>query len=112
MNAIFPLILNSLERLYQPKIDGMVKGLAHLTKFLILGLLQLIVIVFFAPTILLVIMFEHIYPRIFEFERVKRSGIKQTMHTVMSKEFWSTMGRGFRIWKRRLTAPPHTKLPS
>jgi hypothetical protein len=100
LNAIFPLFLNSLERLYKHKIDSAVKGLVHLTGFLTIGLVQLFFMALFAPTFLAVKILELVYPHFFEFVRVKKTEIKPGMDIIFSKQFWPTMVEGLREWKK------------
>lgn len=58
LSALFPLLLNSVERLYQKEIDRLVSGALTFGVAVLWRILQLIVIVIMLPTILLVTALE------------------------------------------------------
>lgn len=89
LNAIFPLFFNSIERIFQNKIDALVKKSLHVAMMLILGLIQLFLIVFFAPNIFLFAIIERVYPAFFKIKFIEESGVYFTMHAVIKKSFWS-----------------------
>ncbi|MFH0872746.1 MAG: hypothetical protein V1878_09710 [bacterium] len=101
LNALFPLLLNSIERLYQPQIDAAVGRMVGGARFIFLTLFQAILIVYFAPLLLLTVIIERIYPKFFEFEAIKRTGIRPLMHVVVSRRFWPTVAAEIRRINRK-----------
>jgi hypothetical protein len=105
-NAVFPLLLNSFERLYQPQIDTGVRWLIRSMWIMFLALLQILLVAFLAPNILLIGLLERIYPRFFEIKWVKETYVYPTMHLLMTKQFWPTLATGFREWKAESMQTP------
>jgi hypothetical protein len=91
LNALFPLLLDSIKRLYQPQIDAAVARMVRGARFVFLFFCQAILIVFFAPSILLTVIIERIYPKFFELEAIKRTEIRPSMHILVSRRFWPTV---------------------
>ena len=99
LNAVFPLFINSLERLYQPSIDAVVRWVTKWVATILLALLQLLLIVLFAPNILVVGILERICPRIFQVQWVKETYVYPTMHLVLTGSFWPSVAADFRRWR-------------
>jgi len=91
LNAIFPLFLNSIERLFQNKIDALVKKSLRVIMMLVLGLIQVFLIAFFAPNIFLFAIIERIWPTFFKIKFVEESGVYFAMHAILKKNFWSEL---------------------
>lgn len=91
LNAIFPLFLNSIERLFQDKIDALVKKSLRMVKMLALGLVQVCLIVLFAPNIFLFAIIERIWPAFFKIKSIEESGVHFAMHAILKKNFWSKL---------------------
>jgi len=64
-NALFPLFINSLERLYQRQIDNTVAGFLSICRMLLVGGLRLFFYVFFAPATLTIVLGEKMFPKHF-----------------------------------------------
>jgi hypothetical protein len=95
-NAIFPLVLKSIERLYQNEIDGAVdRGLRGL-RWLILAACQVVLIAYFAPLILILALIERIYPSILKIKFIEWTEIYPGMHLLLTTRFWSTLASSFR----------------
>jgi hypothetical protein len=75
----------------------MVRG----ARFIFLTFFQAILIVYFAPLLLLTVIIERIYPKFFEFEAIKRTGILPVMHLVVSRRFWPTVAVEIRRINRK-----------
>lgn len=89
INAIFPIFLNSIERIYQSQIDKHVKYLLSFTYSLTNKLIRYFLILFFAPIIILVIIFENIYPKLFNNEIIySQKMLKETLFKKELKELW------------------------
>jgi hypothetical protein len=97
LNALFPLLLNSIERLYQPQIDATVGRMVRGARFIFITFFQAILIIYFAPLLLLDVMIGHIYPKFFEFEAIKRTRIRPFLHVLVSRRFWPTVAE--EIWR-------------
>ena len=93
LNAIFPLFINSIERLFQGKIDALVKKSLRFVTMLVLGLIQVFLIAFFAPNIFLIAIIERIWPAFFKIKSIEESGVYFAMHTILKKNFWSKLGK-------------------
>lgn len=96
LNALFPLLLNSIERLYQPQIDATVGRMVRGARFVFLTFFQAILITYFAPLLLLTVLIEHIYPKFFDFEATKRTEIRPFLRVLVSRRFWPTVAVGIR----------------
>lgn len=95
-NAIFPLALNSIERLYKNEIDrGIDRGLRGL-RWLILAACQVVFIAYFAPLILILGFLERIYPAILKTKIIQRSEIYPSMQLLVTTRFWPTVAASFR----------------
>ena len=97
LNAIVPLIINSIERLYQPQIDALVKGLVTVMKWAAIRLLQGFLIVFCLPTIGLVLLFERIYPKVFENRYA--ADTRYGMRLLFTKDWWNEIIGGIRKYR-------------
>ena len=95
-NALFPLILNSLERLYENKIDFIVERSLKGLSWVFLCVIQMILICYFSPLILILALLERIYPKILEKKFIKNSGITSTMQLLLTKNFWKEFATQFR----------------
>ncbi len=60
INALVPLVINSLERLYQPHIDRFVSRTISAISSVAIRLLQLVLIVIMAPTIAILAILERV----------------------------------------------------
>ena len=60
---------------------------------LILGLIQVFLIVFYAPNIFLFAIIERVYPDFFKIKYIEKSGVYFAMHAVLKKNFWSILKR-------------------
>ena len=101
LNALFPLLLSSIERLYQPQIDATVGRVVRGARFISLTCFQVILIVYFAPLILLTVLIEHIYPKFFEFEAIKRTEVRPFLRVLVSRRFWPTVAVEIRRINRK-----------
>lgn len=63
LNAVMPLLINSLERLYQRKIDRLVARLVDGVAAMAIRVLQLVLIIVTAPTIVTLALLERIVGR-------------------------------------------------
>lgn len=70
-------------------------------RIIFLTLFQAILIIFYAPALLLTLTIERIYPTFFEFESIKRTGIRPAMHLIVSRRFWPTVAEGIRQIRRK-----------
>jgi len=91
LNVLFPLFLNSIERLFHDKIDALVKKSLHVVTLLALGLIQIFLIALFAPSILLFAIIERINPAFFKIKSVEKSGLYFATHAILKKNFWSKL---------------------
>jgi hypothetical protein len=106
LNALFPLLLNSIERLYQPQIDATVGRMVRGARFIFLTFFQAILIVYFAPLLLLAVIIGRIYPKFFEFEAIKRTQIHPFLHVLVSRRFWPTVAAEIRGINRKKKDSP------
>ena len=95
MNAMFPLFFNSVERLYQSRIDAAVRCSIRWVTITFLALFQFVFIVFFAPTILLLGVLERLCPRVLDVKWMKES--YAAIHLVLTKRFWPAVSASFNI---------------
>jgi hypothetical protein len=100
LNVIFPLILNSIERLYQNRIDVLVKRCFNVIVIIIMGATQVCLIVFLAPTIFLIAIIERIWPAFFEIKCVRDTGIYLDIHRILKKNFWPEVKEAFNSKKK------------
>jgi hypothetical protein len=100
LNAIIPLIINSLERLYQPSIDAAVRSSLSYARTVFLALVQLLLIVLYAPTIVILGVIERLCPRLLETELVKQSDIYHSTSLVLKRAFWPTIAEELREWRQ------------
>ena len=68
LNALAPLFLNSFERLYQRQIDFVVRGAVSKAMGLLFFLLRLSMIVIMLPTVVIVIIAERLFPKLFRIQ--------------------------------------------
>ncbi len=95
-NMLLPIFLRSLERVYQTQIDSVIKSGCRLTKVVMLSLLQGILIIYFAPSILIIGVVERVYPRFFELPVIKRSSVYSSLHLLFTRRFWMVLAEDFR----------------
>ncbi|MGH8491723.1 MAG: hypothetical protein ACRERR_01255 [Moraxellaceae bacterium] len=94
-NAFFPLILNSLERLFQSQIDGAVSKVISYVWLILRRLAQVIWIVFQAPNFLLLTIVELLIPKdkvdkiaIFrELRLMRRAAFEDNFPTLIASAF-------------------------
>ena len=98
LNAIFPMFLNSIERLYKVKIDFIARGITSLLKRIILGVLQIILIIWCLPTIVLMVLLERIFPKIFTYRFW--ASVQHSMNLLVTKDFWATMSKEYADHKK------------
>lgn len=99
LNAIFPMFLNSIERLYQIKIDFIVRGITSLLKRIMLGVLQIILIIWCLPTIVLMKILERTFPKIFTYKFW--ATVQHSMNPLVTRDFWATMAKEYADYKNR-----------
>lgn len=85
-NAIYPLILNSLERLYQDRIDSAIKGLVRVAVAVISFSLQLCLFLIYLPSILFVLATENTIPSLYRWEWF--ADMQYGMHLIARFRFW------------------------
>jgi predicted membrane protein len=93
-NALFPLFLNSVERLYQKQIDRTVAGTIRATKSFLLFLLRVFLIVLMLPTIVLVIIFERTFPKVFRIRYLAE--IQYSVALLFKRDLWNVLTQDFR----------------
>lgn len=110
LNALLPILFRSFERIYQPQIDFLVSGLVSIFRWVVLRLLQLILIVVLLPSIVLVKVLEHIYPKIFSIQYF--SDLRVGMRGLFSKDFWDLMVKGYKEYKelKKVKREKHDKV--
>ena len=99
LNALFPLFLNSIERQYQSQIDGLVRGAITLSARGLLRFLQLFLLILMLPTILLTLLCERVYLKLFSIQYF--ADIQLAKNAVLGKEFPDLFVRGLRAWRKR-----------
>jgi len=97
LNAIFPMFLNSIERLYQVKIDFIARGITSLLKWIMLGVLQIILLIWCLPTILLIVLLERTFPKIFTYK--SWASVQHSMNLLVTRDFWATMAKEYADYK-------------
>lgn len=107
-NAIFPLVLNSLERLYQDKIDVAVGRSLRGLRWLLLAACQVVLIAYFAPLILILAVVERLCPAVLTTKPVHESGVYSALHLVLTARFWSTIATSNRQMRRKDKEGPTT----
>ena len=98
LNAIFPMFLSSIERIYKVKIDFLVRGITSLLKWIMLGVLQIILIIWCLPTIVLMVLLERIFPKIFTYRFW--ASVQHSMNLLVTKDFWATMAKEYADHKK------------
>ena len=97
LNALLPILFRSVERIYQPQIDFLVKGLVSILRWVVLRLLQIILIGVCLPSIVSVPVLEHIYPKIFSIKYF--SDMRIGMRSLFRKDFWDLMAKAYKEYK-------------
>ena len=97
LNAIFPMFLSSIERIYKVKIDFLVRGITSLLKWIMLGVLQIILIIWCLPTIVLMILLERTFPKIFTYK--SWASVQHSMNLLVTRDFWTTMAKEYADYK-------------
>ena len=97
LNAIFPMFLSSIERIYKVKIDFIARGITSLLKRIILGVLQIILIIWCLPTIVLMILLERTFPKIFTYK--SWASVQHSMNLLVTRDFWATMAKEYADYK-------------
>lgn len=100
-NAIFPFVLNSLERLYQDKIDVAVGRSLRGLRWLLLAACQVVLIAYFAPLILIFAVVERLCPVVLKMKPIQESGVYSALHLVLTARFWSTIATSIRQMRRK-----------
>jgi len=97
INFIFPIFLKSVERQYQKEIDVMVKGFLWFLKQIIIRTLQLILIIFFLPNLLIGFFVQDIH---FKRKRIKYffDSFIMLKDGMFEKQFPHTLVKGFKYW--------------
>ena len=100
-NAIFPLVLNSLERLNQDKIDVAVGRSLRGLRWLLLAACQVVLIAYLAPLILILAVVERLCPVVLKMKPIQESGVYSALHLVLTARFWSTIATSIHQMRRK-----------
>ena len=98
-NAVFPLILNSVERLYQRQIDRTVAGTIRAAESFILTVIRVFLIILMLPTILVVKVFEKTFPRVFRIRYFAE--IRYSANLLFERKLWDAIARDFQRHRKR-----------
>lgn len=97
LNALFPIILRSIERLYQKQIDFLVGKSFYYLKKASFESCRLLLIVIFLPHIFYIKILEKVYPKIFEQTRMEN--IRFFVNSILDKEFPENYIRVYKMSK-------------
>lgn len=87
VNAVTPLLLNSVERLFQHKIDIFVKRVFSLFMFVCSKFFQFALIIFFAPNISLLWAIRKVYPPFVKNKYVLELRLYPLIDTLLKRDF-------------------------
>ena len=99
VNVVFPLFLKSVDRLYEKQIDRCVAGVFRATKWFLLMLLRVFLIILTLPTIVLVIIFERVWPRIFHIRYFAE--IQYSMNLLFKRQFADVIVRDLKKFRQQ-----------
>jgi len=90
-----PIFLNSIERQYQPQIDALVKGSLGGSKWVLLRLLQIFLIVLMLPSFILLIFLKRVAPSLCQ-RKQYLIDLAAAKHATLEKNFPSILVGSFR----------------
>ena len=91
------MFLSSIERIYKVKIDFLVRGITSLLKWIMLGVLQIILLIWCLPTIVLIVLLERTFPKIFTYK--SWASVQHSMNLLVARDFWATMAKEYADYK-------------